>query len=256
MLKKEIEEEIVRFAKAYDGMGSLPDKWRTPLVGFADAGSSGFPQLKELVHPDHMMPQDILPEATVVISYFLPFTEKIYNSNKAPELPSDEWADSYWYTNEFFNVLNKHLIEYLAERGYKAAYSPNASVFKDTECVSRWSQRHIARLAGLGTFGINNMLITDSGCCGRYCSLVTNLDVETDAPKTEEYCLYKKNNSCGLCVKKCPAHALTPEGFDRFVCHDLLQKNGKLFPKHIRNGKGVDVCGKCLIELPCTAKRP
>lgn len=33
--------------------------------------------------------------------------------------------------------------------------------------MSEWSHRHAAYIAGLGIFGINNMLITNKGCVGR-----------------------------------------------------------------------------------------
>ena len=36
------------------------------------------------------------------------------------------------------------------------------------------------------------MLITRKGCCGRYNIMITNLDVEADRHREEEYCLYKK----------------------------------------------------------------
>ncbi len=63
-------------------------------------------------------------------------------------------------------------------------------------------------MAGLGTFGLNNMLITAAGCCGRLSTVVTNLRVTADTPLLTENCLYKKSGRCGLCVKRCPSGAL------------------------------------------------
>ncbi|WP_338094171.1 hypothetical protein [Methanorbis furvi] len=39
----------------------------------------------------------------------------------------------------------------------------------------RWSHRHFAVLAGLGTFGVNNMLITRMGCYGRVSSFAASI---------------------------------------------------------------------------------
>ena len=51
--------------------------------------------------------------------------------------------------------------------------------------------------------------------------------------------------SCGLCVRRCPIHALTLEsGFDRVACQRHLAE----FEKRL----GADVCGKCTLQLPCT----
>ena len=86
--------------------------------------------------------------------------------------------------------------------------------------MSRWSQRHVAYIAGLGAFGKNNMLITDRGCCGRFYSVVTNLDVEPDTPVEGERCLYRIDGSCGACMRKCRSKAINPGGFDRWACDD------------------------------------
>ena len=114
---------------------------------------------------------------------------------------------------------------------------------------SRWSQRHVAYLAGHGTFGINNMLISDVGSVGRYFSLVTAMDIEPDLPVREERCLWKQDGSCGLCVKRCVAGALTETGFDRFRCLEQCLVNMERYP-------GADVCGKCTVELPCSYEIP
>ena len=68
------------------------------------------------------------------------------------------------------------------------------------------------------------MLITKTGCCGRYSTIVTNLDVQADSPLEEEYCLYKKNGTCGVCVQHCPSGALTFDGFNRYKCYDVCKK--------------------------------
>ena len=72
-LEKEIRGWIERFVSQYpQGAERI---WRTPLVGFADANSPYLQRLPELVMPGHRLPQDYLEQATVVISYFVPFTK-------------------------------------------------------------------------------------------------------------------------------------------------------------------------------------
>lgn len=46
-----------------------------------------------------------------------------------------------------------------------------------------------------------NMLVTEEGTCGRFYSLITNLPVAPDQYLTEERCLYKHSEICGLCEK-------------------------------------------------------
>ena len=52
--------------------------------------------------------------------------------------------------------------------------------------ISDWSHRHVAVIAGLGKFGLNNMLITDNGCCGRVGSFITDLKIEPTKRKMEK----------------------------------------------------------------------
>ena len=96
---------------------------------------------------------------------------------------------------------------------------------------------------------MNNMLITEAGTCGRFYSLITDYPADTDGPVRKERCLYKRNGSCGLCVRRCPIHALTlKSGFDRVACQRHLAD----FEKRL----GADVCGKCTLQLPCTYRIP
>lgn len=87
------------------------------------------------------------------------------------------------------------------------------------------SHRHVGWIAGLGTFGINNMLITDKGCAGRMGLVVTDIRLETAKCPIKEYCLGKYNGSCGFCVRCCVNGALAEEGFDRFACYDMCLEN-------------------------------
>ena len=108
------------------------------------------------------------------------------------------------------------------------------------------------------------MLLTRRGCCGRFSTVITNLDLEPDQPLTEEYCLYKKNGTCGACVKHCPTGALTyggSEGYDRFKCYALCRENAKVYTQFGSsytnedgtgaNSVGSEVCGKCVTASPC-----
>ena len=67
MISREtITEEIRQFVADND---SPARRWRTPIVGFADAAHPGFRALKEIVHPEHDLPEDVLAGARVVIAY-------------------------------------------------------------------------------------------------------------------------------------------------------------------------------------------
>lgn len=248
-VKATIQQVIDRFIDDYCTKMGWQRIWQPALVGIADASDPGFPELRKLVIEDHQLPQEALPSAKTVISYFLPFIPEVPNSNIGEIAPSEPWALAYEYTNKMAADLNTHLIEWLRDQGYEGAL-PQAAMLGEPYLRSRWSQRHVAKIAGLGTFGINNMLITEKGCCGRAYSIVTSMPLPVDKAMEEEACLYKRSGSCLLCVKRCPIGALTPEGFDRLKCHLHLESNGE------KTSNGATVCGKCLVGMPCSFRRP
>ena len=244
-MKQCIEKELDAFINSYCEKNSLTRIWKTPIIKYADAQSPGMLRLKEIISPQHALPQDFLPEATVVLSYFLPFQEEIAKSNIAGQEASATWANAYLTTNTMAAHLNEHLKKWIEANGYQAEIPKEAAAFRKELLISAWSQRHIAYLAGHGTFGMNNLLISDVGSCGRYFSLITTLPVTPDTPVAKERCLYKKNGTCGICLKRCFSGALQASGFDRHKCYATCQVNEAKYP-------GASVCGKCVVGLPCS----
>lgn len=235
-------------------------RWGTPKVGLADAHGPEISRLREVASPFHITPEDVLPGARTVVSYFLPFTRSLDRTNlPSGEVPSMEWAVAYEETNRMIRRINKALIDWLAFTGAESRDPDAAYCFDRERLVSEWSQRHVAWAAGLGTFGINNMLITPTGCCGRFGSIVTDSALKTDQPLAGELCIYKKTGQCRACVARCPSKALTLQGFDRKKCYELVSRNAKIFTglgisyEEAGNDPGIgsEVCGKCTTCIPC-----
>ena len=255
-IRCEITQLIADFAEREDANGRILHIWRTPIVRFGDAKLPAFRTLPELAHPGHLLPEDILEGAETVIAYFFPFRETLGSSNLAGRLSSAEWALAYEKTNAAFGRLNEQLIAFLAERGIRAAAAPKSAQYDSELLMARWSQKSVGYLCGLGSFGLHRMLITDEGCCGRIGTVVTDLDVPHDMPVEEEYCLYKKQGSCGVCADRCPSGALTREGYDRSLCGRICAENEQAHRHGSVPVNGADICGKCAVGLPCTFRRP
>ena len=248
-MKALITNKIIEYVKNYPSMKNVENIWQEPIVGFADANGSYISSLKEIVAPAHKLPGDFMENPNIVISYYIPFTPELaaLNMNVEGNMAAQEWSDAYNLTNIMIADISQYIADLLNEMGYRAV-APTGVVFDKQLILSNWSQRHIAYAAGLGTFGINNMLISEKGCCGRYGSVIADIPVEPDQILTEERCLYKKNGSCKKCVQNCFAGALTTEGFDRKKCFEICMLNDAK--------TGADVCGKCDIDIPCAFKAP
>lgn len=226
-----------------------------PLVGVAAAEDPLFGEFRTpgVIGPHFMPPQEWLPGARSVICYFLPFTPEVRVSNRAPGLPSEEWVSAR-IDGEAFNMdVRRFLAGWLRERGAQALVPPLDERYSVEKRVSNWSERHAAYAAGLGTFGLHRALITEKGSAGRLGSVVTTLALPaTRRPyaRYNQYCLFYARGACGACIRRCPPHAITPQGKDHAICSDYLDHTVEPLFKP-RYG-----CAKCNVGVPCEAKNP
>jgi epoxyqueuosine reductase len=223
-------------------------RYREPLVAFAAAGDPGFAALRQVVDPAHMLPEDLLPNARSVVSFFVPFDPQVLNANARDRtVVAREWAVAYEETNDLIDHTTQRLIERLAERGVRAAAEGATHNFDPERMVSWWSHKSVAVVTGLGSFGLHHMIITDAGCAGRLGSLVLDADLPPRGKPGKERCLYLHDGSCEVCVDRCPVGALNTENeIDKRRCWHRCQDVGATFEALGSPG----VCGKCAIG-PC-----
>lgn len=251
-MKQTIREEIETIVDRRHEQRRTATRWLAPLVGFAAASDPRFEANRQAVSTTHALPTDLLPGAKTVIVWFVPFERSVTLSNIAGSTASREWAIAYVETNVLLAAIGARLTEILEARGWAASAPPPTHQFDKVRLVSDWSHRHAAVAAGLGSFGHHNMLITSAGCCGRLGSLVTTLEVEPDASRRAEACLHRAGASCLRCARRCVNDALREDEFDRFRCYQMCLRNGEL-----HRGLGMaDVCGKCLVGVPCSFTDP
>ena len=254
----ELEKETIAAISVFEAENGIKNLWGPPLLAALNADHPFIPGLKRSVSPSHLLPDELLPGAKSVVVFFIPLADRIVESNIDGEAASEEWALSYVLTNSLLGFIGEEVEKVLARHGFQAAKIKATHNFDKETLMSRWSHRHLAWIAGLGTFGLNNMLITVKGCCGRLGSLVTDADcgilgIPMPSGLQKERCLNKINGSCGLCQKKCPVGAYSEDGkFDRLKCYEACLKNAEI---HKSIGT-VDVCGKCLVGLPCSKDMP
>jgi epoxyqueuosine reductase QueG len=253
MERTSIIKEIACFMKNYSEQTSIKTRWKKPLVGFASANDPLFLKLKEIVSPNHALPQDLLPTCKTAVVYFIPFEDIIEESNAKEELfPSLSWAVAYIETNHLIKDLGIHIKNLFESAGYQSMSTQATHNYSQEILLSDWSHRHVGYIAGLGRFGLNRWLITKSGCCGRMGSLVTEAFLSPTPRPTKEFCLHFAGYECSVCVDKCNFGALFLDRFDRHACNRQLLKNDAYFS----DLETSDVCGKCGCGLPCSTTNP
>ncbi len=251
-MKKMLTQKIQKFVETHQNKKNITTQWGVPIVGFASAHDPLFSQLSSVASPTHAVPRDFLPGANTVIAYFMPFKKNMTRTNIKGRHSSKEWSIGYIETNEMIRQLSLYLQELFASEGHDSFMIPATHNWDEEKLISDWSHRHIAYIAGLGNFGLNNMLITEQGCCGRVGTFITSAEIEPDIRSDQEACLYKYDGSCKKCTQKCVNDALFVESFDRFKCYEICLEN----VEESRSIGYADVCGKCLAGVPCSHMNP
>ena len=256
--------------------------WDEPLVGFSDGDDHLFQDYKKIIGEFHMTPREALemslkkkalayyhPVKVSVISYFLPSTELTRQSmREETAICSLRWNRARWFGQECNFRLQRHLVALLEDMGYYAIAPEQEPWFEVKRDVpgapaSRWSQRHVAYVAGLGTFSLNDSFITAKGSAGRFGSVVCDVPITPTHSVTKDYrenCLFAREGTCGTCIKRCPAGAITEAGHDKAKCSaylntgmpNLVKEQGR--PENFVGG--YIGCGFCQTGVPCEGRIP
>ncbi len=149
--------------------------FEAPILGFAAADDDYFYKFKDpsVIGQHFSLPREWLPEARTVISFFLPFSLAVKKATRKTKLwPSGEWLHGRIEGQAFINKLCVYLNSRLNDAGHKSLVpSLDESFWAQMEVgpnskhpglsfTSNWSERHVAFVCGLGTFGLSKGLIT------------------------------------------------------------------------------------------------
>jgi epoxyqueuosine reductase QueG len=148
-------------------------------------------------------------------------------------------------------ALSARLAHALRQQGCRAEHL----TFEDS--ISIIDLKKAAVLAGLGTLGLNNVVVNkDYGPRIRFGAVFTDLELKPDSPLNDYYC-----SSCTICWGACPTWALGPDGFDRSRCiaefnptREVLgwQKQMLKFPTPVTRRQ----CISCLTSCPIGKRLP
>lgn len=274
--EKTITDEIERFVS--ESPGNRQSKidgspyFETPLVGYADAHDPLFKEIKKSIGDFYLTPIEILKQSfpehntawvgASVISWVLPIYKSIRKSNrKESRHPSRAWAYTRTYGEEFNNMLRSHIAAFINDRGFPTAAPSLMPLFSvcPTETVgftSNWSERHAAYVAGLGTFSLSRGLITRKGIAMRCGSVVTGLKLTPTPRVYQDYrqnCLFYNSGTCGKCIARCPAGAISKDGHNKDICMAHLMEIMVMADSY---DAAIPGCGLCQTAVPCEAEIP
>lgn len=262
-------EKLIQNLYVQTGAGEF---FEPPTIHVASAFDPFFARYKTVIGPHHWTPQEALgrkfPEATArsVVVWVLPVSRKARETNRREtERPSVEWAA----VRSFGEIMNEEIRSQTAGLLTAAGFPAVAPHLEQREIypapgwdvknfTSSWSERHVAFVAGAGTFGLSAGLITAHGVAMRLGSVVTALELAPDArPYGDDpfaWC-----TRCGACIRRCPGHAIGREFTDR-------DKPGcaNYCVTHVNPGREEHYgwlnralgCALCQTAVPCEFQRP
>ncbi|MCM2265484.1 MAG: 4Fe-4S ferredoxin [Desulfuromonadales bacterium] len=250
--------------------------WAEPHVAIAAGDDPFFARIKEMIGAFHWTPEEAFalafPAAPAtaselrVISYVLPQTlATLTDQRQETTLPAERWARSRFHGEQFNCELRLYLAATLTAAGFAAVAPERLPGFDYRQSArfglaSNWSERHTAFVAGLGTFGLSDGLITRWGKAVRFGSVVARIDLPvTPRPYGDDHhawCLWYAKGTCGACAPRCPAGAIsTAGGHDKPACHRYIREVTTPYTT-ATFGTGATPCGLCQARIPCEAQIP
>lgn len=211
-----------------------------PVVGVASVERWNNPPFLPWM-PEEFYPQSIYPEAKSVIVIGLPVPLPVLETS-----PSLYYRELYNTINNLLDQYTYRLANFLTERGYPSIFIPrdgygSIQVLLENP-IAFFSHRHAALLAGLGTFGVNNTIITPQyGPRVRFGSILSTAELPPNPILETELC-----TRCMRCVKMCPSKALNKEDYPS----GLTDKKACSYYSAELNKHHISPCGICIKVCP------
>ena len=226
-----LDFDLVRIAPAVSPTGFHP------LLKWIDNGYAADMDWIDRRREAYQHPDGVMPGTRSVIVVALNY------SNEAPDPAAEFRISRYaWGTSDYHTIIRrrlKSLCRFLREQRPEA----HSRAVVDTAPLL---ERDFARIAGIGWFGKNTMLISrEIGSWFFLGAVLTELTLEYDAPFENDYC-----GTCTACLDACPTDAFPKPGVldaNRCISYLTIERRGKPIPPALQSGIldwifGCDIC--------------
>lgn len=191
--------------------------------------------------PEPFFPRSIYPDTRSVIVIGLPVHLPVIETT-----PSIYYHELYQTLNRLLDQYTFQMAEWLNGKGYPSIFVPRDGYGSIDVLLAKpiafFSHRHAAYLSGLGTFGVNNMILTPGyGPRIRFGSVFSSAELPPDPVMEEDLC-----TQCMRCVEMCPSNALGGDLYpgsitDKRACATY---SAELFRR------SISPCGVCIKVCP------
>jgi len=210
-----------------DSLRNVCFQWGASLFGVAD--------LNRLTRETILIPPETFRGFPFAISIGYHLSDSILEGIE--DAPTHLYFHHYQRVNILLDTIGLLLSSAIQGKGFQALPIAASQIIDWKNQRGHLSHKHVARAAGLGWIGRNNLLVTEPfGSRIRLVTILTDLPLEVDSP------MEKDCGTCRVCMKVCPAGAIQErqEDFDHLRCYEQLRAFSKTL--HLSH----NICGICV----------
>lgn len=206
---------------------NIADNSGIDLLGIADisGGKEHF----------HHLPMQLLEKLPLAIVIGVGLSPAVLDS--LTDAPNLVYLHHYRQINAHLDQASLRIGHEITRLGYLSVPIAASQLVDWEKQLGHVSHKELARLAGLGWRGRNNLLVTEKwGAQVRLASILTNFPLEP-AKSLPGDC-----GSCFRCLSACPVKAIKNDlkDFDSEACYNQLKEFKK------KTGIGHHICGLCV----------
>ncbi|MCJ7748579.1 MAG: epoxyqueuosine reductase [Desulfobacterales bacterium] len=207
---------------------NLSHQWGGSLFGVADLRSF---KKDEIL----LLPPPLIDQLSFGISIGYHLSDAILEGIE--NQPTPLYFHHYQRANILLDTIGLIVTSMIQDLGYHAMPIPASQLVDWKNQRGHLSHKHVARAAGLGWIGRNNLLVNEKfGSRIRLVTILTELPLTADSPSSGNC------GSCRACLSVCPAGAIADrqEDFNHLRCYEQLRTFAKtLYFSH-------NICGICV----------
>jgi len=206
---------------------ALSFQWGASLFGVAD--------LRSFRKDEILLSPSLIDRLSLGISVGFHLSDAVLE--EIENQPTPLYFHHYQRVNILLDTIGLIVTSVIQELGYQATPIPASQIVDWKSQRGHLSHKHVARTAGLGWVGRNNLLVNEQfGSRIRLVTILTDLPLGIDSPSLKDC------GDCRRCLSVCPAGAIKErqEDFDHLRCYEQLRTFAKTL--HFSH----NICGVCV----------
>ena len=205
----------------------LTHQWGSALFGVAD--------IRSFKKEEILLPLSLIDQLHFAISVGFHLSDATLEGIE--NQPTPLYFQHYQRVNILLDTIGLIVTSTIQDLGYQAIAIPASQILDWKSQKGHLSHKHVAKAAGLGWIGRNNLLVNEQfGSRVRLVTILTDLPLMINSPSSKDC------GSCRDCISVCPVGAIAEQqaDFNHLRCYEQLRTFAKTL--HFSH----NICGVCI----------